>query len=285
MPAVGHPREIDWGSGDVVLLAMKSTETAGALRELAAVADPRTPIFCVQNGVANEPSALRLFARVYGVHVIFPATHLDPGVVPHRRRQSRGSSTSGRYPSGVDATAEQVTAVLRSATFESVPRADIMRRKYTKLLGNLGNAVDAVCTPGDARKALTARLRDEGVAALEAAGIPFLPFEEDRARRGNILTMKPINGQQRTGSSSWQSLARATGSIEADYLNGEIVLLGRQFGVPTPANELARQLANEAARAGSPPGLLTPEEFLERLDATEADGEAATSEPGVRPRV
>lgn len=28
------------------------------------------------------------------------------------------------------------------------------------------------------------------------------------------------------GGSSWQSLARGTGTVEADYLNGEISLLG-----------------------------------------------------------
>ena len=40
----------------------------------------------------------------------------------------------------------------------------------------------------------------------------------------------------RTGGSSTQSLARGTGSIETDWLNGEIVLLGRLHGVPMPAN-------------------------------------------------
>ena len=30
------------------------------------------------------------------------------------------------------------------------------------------------------------------------------------------------------GGSSWQSIKRGTGNIEADYLNGEIVQLGRQ---------------------------------------------------------
>ena len=40
----------------------------------------------------------------------------------------------------------------------------------------------------------------------------------------------------RGGSSTWQSLTRGTGDIECDFLNGEIALLGRLFGVPTPAN-------------------------------------------------
>jgi lysophospholipase L1-like esterase len=37
-------------------------------------------------------------------------------------------------------------------------------------------------------------------------------------------------------------LARATGSIETDYLNGEIAMLGRLHGVPTPVNALLQDL-------------------------------------------
>ncbi len=289
VPAVGHPREIDWRPDDVVLLAMKSGGTADALSALAGVVDPRTPIVCVQNAVANERAALRVFPNVYGVHVMFPAAHLTPGVVQAQSSPVSGILDLGRYPHGVDGTAEQVAAAFGAATFVSEPRPDITRWKYTKLLGNLGNAIDAVCGRGDARRVAVDRIRSEGMAVLRAAGIPFVPFVEDRARRGDILQVKPVNGQARTGGSSWQSLARATGSIEADYLNGEIVLEGRLHGVPTPANELARQLANRAARDGTPPGSLPPEDFVALLDAEDEAferslrTEAAERDGGVLP--
>jgi 2-dehydropantoate 2-reductase len=73
---------------------------------------------------------------------------------------------------------------------------------------------------------------------------------------------RPVNGSARSGGSSWQSLARGTGSIEADFLNGEIVLLGREHGVPTPVNEALQRLANQAAREGSAPGSMTPRKVL-----------------------
>ena len=53
----------------------------------------------------------------------------------------------------------------------------------------------------------------------------------------------------RGGSSTWQSLTRTTGDIECDFLNGEIALLGRMHGVPTPANSLVQRLAREGAVA------------------------------------
>jgi 2-dehydropantoate 2-reductase len=80
--------------------------------------------------------------------------------------------------------------------------------------------------------------------------------------------MWPVPGQPRNASSSWQSLARGTGTIEADYLNGEIVLLGRLYGVPTPVNVLLQQVANRMAREGLPPGSMTVADLEAQLGRT-----------------
>ena len=66
-------------------------------------------------------------------------------------------------------------------------------------------------------------------------------------------------------ASSWQSLARGTGSIEADYLNGEIVFLGRLHGVPTPVNLLLQRTAAQAAREGRAAGSMTVEELIQMV--------------------
>ncbi len=66
--------------------------------------------------------------------------------------------------------------------------------------------------------------------------------------------MRAVGGAVRGGGSSWQSLARGTGSIEADFLNGEVVLMGRLHGVPTPVNAVLQQVAGELARQGAAPG-------------------------------
>jgi 2-dehydropantoate 2-reductase len=254
LPAVAGPAEVDWRAGDVVLLAMKSMDTEAALRALAAHADPTVPVVCVQNGVANERAALRMFENVYAVCVMFPATHLTPGVVVANSSPVPAILDIGRYPDGVDMTAAAVAEAFRAATCHSLPRPDVMRWKYAKLLLNLGNAVEAVHGSVDGHEALLGRLRAEGEAVLRAAGIPYASAEEDRQRRGTILQVRPVAGQIRGGGSSWQSLVRGTGTIEADYLNGEIVLLGRLYGVPTPDNERIRRLANQYARERRPPG-------------------------------
>lgn len=260
VPVAGHPSELALGADDVVLLTMKSQDTVAAIADLP----PDVAVVCAQNGVANEREVLRRFERTYGICVMMPTSFTEPGVVQAQSSPITGLLDIGRYPDGVDDVAESVAAALASATFESVPRPDVMRWKHAKLLMNLGNAIQALCAPGGTKE-LIERVRAEGIAALTAAGIPFASDEEDAARRGDLLTMRPIAGTMRGGGSTWQSFARGTGSIETDHLNGEIALLGRLHGVPTPVNALVQRLANDAARRRTPPGSMTADEVLALL--------------------
>ncbi len=260
------PGEAEIGADDLVLLGMKSQDTPAALVALRRAVPPSTPVVCLQNGVDNERAALRLFANVYGVCVMCPAAHLEPGVVQAFSSPIPGLLDVGRYPTGRDQFSRRLAAAFGAARFDSVDRADIMRWKYCKLLMNLGNAVEAVFVP-DARSEISALARDEGVACLHAAGIDFASAEEDAARRDHLLTVEEIDGRPRGGGSSWQSLQRGTGTIESDYLNGEIVLLGRRCGVPTPVNAVLQEVAFDLARAGVPPGTMPAATFFERLAA------------------
>jgi 2-dehydropantoate 2-reductase len=258
IPVVEHPAEIDFRDGDVVMLTMKSQDTVAALAELAAAAPAEIPVVCAQNGVVNERAALRRFAHVYAVVVMLPATHLEPGVVQASSAPATGILDVGRYPRGVDETARLLADALGRSTFSSHAVPEIMRWKYRKLLMNLGNAVEAVfALPEDRERALDLLARREGEACLRAAGIDFASVEEDRARRGDLVRVLAVRGEVRGGGSSWQSLARGAGVIEADYLNGEIVLLGRLHGTPTPVNEALGRLANRSAGERRPPRSLT----------------------------
>ncbi|RIQ37833.1 ketopantoate reductase family protein [Jiangella rhizosphaerae] len=270
VPVYGSPAEAGVEAGDVVILTMKSQDTPAALEALRAVADPSTPVVCVQNGVANERLALRLFSHVYGVCVMFPAAHVEPGVVQARSAPTPGILDIGRYPAGIDDTGRSVAGAFAKAGFVSEPREDIMRWKYRKLVMNLGNAVTALCgadDPDGAAAEVLALVRAEGEAVLAAAGIDVVDEQTDRERRAGILRMPAFEGRAPDGGSSVQSLLRGTGSIEADYLNGEIVLLARLHGVPAPANDLVRQLAVVAARERVAPGSVPASELLERLRA------------------
>jgi 2-dehydropantoate 2-reductase len=264
--AVGHPSELGWRDGDVVLLGMKSQHTAGALDDLvAAAAPPDLPVLCLQNGVANERRVLRRFARTYGVCVMLPAEHLEPGVVRAYSAPITGNLDLGRFPSGVDDLATDVAAALSSSGFSSLPLDDIMRWKHTKLLMNLGNILEAAVGRESRSGELATRVVAEGESVLQAAGIPYASWDEDEARRADGPTMKRVDGQLRDGGSTWQSLARGADSLETDDLNGEIVLQARLAGVPAPVNEMLQRLAHELVATSAPPGSLTEAELLARL--------------------
>lgn len=266
VPVVSDARELDLGADDVVLLAVKGQDTRTALESIAhGPAD--LPIACLQNGVDNERQALRRTSRVYAVPVMLPATYLTPGVVDASSAPVTGILDVGCYPSGVDAVATSISSAFATSSFSSVTNPTVMRFKWSKLLLNLGNALEAACGPIGRESALFPLARAEARAVIEAAGIDCASEEEDAERRGDLIQMRRIAGERRGGGSSWQSLARGTGSIEADLLNGEIVLQGRLHGVPTPVNALLQRAANELARTGQPPGSLTEADLLARLDA------------------
>ena len=266
IPAAGHPSEVDWQSGDVVLLTVKSQDTAGALDDLRSAAGD-VPVVCGQNGVANERAALRLFSRVYGMVVVMPSTHLEPGTVLMHSGVPGGMLDLGRYPVGADSTAEAVAADITGAGFICRADPEIMRLKYAKLLTNLMNSVQALCGLEAAAGDIVRGVRVEAMACYEAAEIDWATPEEFSERLRGVVGRQVAN-TERSGGSTWQSLMRGAGSLETDYLNGEISLLGALHGVPTPYNRMLQQAAAEAVREERRPGSYTVEELLARVAVT-----------------
>lgn len=276
MPVVTGPAELgELRPDDVLLLTVKTQHAIAALDAWGdaevtggGTAAQRLPVLCLQNGVESERLALRRFARVYGACVWLPATFLEPGVVSALCAPLTGILHLGRAAGGTDARVRAIAADLEKAGFGAPVVEDVMRWKYAKLLGNLGNAIQATTgpEPAPAKGALLLRAIREAKAVFEAAGIAHTSeAEQSAARDGKVEQPAGVRG-----GSSWQSLARGTGSIEADYLNGEICLLGRLHGVPTPVNETLRHAANIFAREGLPPGSMSIEDLTTLTDEAAA---------------
>ena len=102
---------------------------------------------------------------------------------------------------------------------------------------------------------------------LAAAGIAWRDVGAGDPRRAQLMRSAPVAGAARAGGSSTQSLARGTGSIETDFLNGEIVLLGRLHGVPAPANAWFTGLGARMARERLAPGSVAAAEIEAGLAA------------------
>ncbi|MFE9724171.1 ketopantoate reductase family protein [Streptomyces sp. NPDC005794] len=276
LPVVDRPESLDLDPDDVLVLAVKTQDSVAALDAWSArpvagggTAGERLPLICAQNGVESERLALRRFHRVYGCCVYLPASFVEPGSVIAAGAPLTGILHLGRYPSGTDDTVRAVAADWEKARLEAPVVPDVMRWKYAKLLSNLANAIEAVTgvLEGPEGFALFDRARAEGRAVLAAAGIEATGSAEQEEARGGRIRFDPFDGSERAGGSSWQSLSRGTGTIEADYLNGEIVLLGRLHGVPAPVNDVLRRTANAFARERRAAGSMTVAELTALVDA------------------
>jgi len=266
-PCVSDPTEIDFRQDDAILLTMKTQDTLAALERLRVAGVTGQPIFCVQNGVTNERLALRHFPEVHGVTVMMPAAISAPGEIAAHSVPRHGIFDIGRYPGGSNAHDTKLAQALEAANVAAFVSQDVMQSKYGKLILNLSNILQAALGLDADYKHLETLLRTEAEAAYKAAGIPWRDLGAADARRAQLMNQKPIAGLDRLGSSTTQSLARGGGSIETDYLNGEIVLLGRLHGVPVPANTYFTELGARMAREGLKPGAVSLAEAEAQLSA------------------
>ena len=264
---VADPSEIGFRPDDAILLTMKTQDTLPALERLRAAGVSRQPIFCIQNGVTNERLALRRFPNVHGVTVMMPAGFEAPGEVNAFSSPRHGIFDVGRYPSGRDQDDDALAEALNGANIAAFVLPDVMASKYGKLIMNLNNILEAALGPGVDAKRFTAVLQAEAKAAFTAAGIAWHDRGASDPRRANLMQIRPIAGVGRAGNSSVQSLARGTGSIETDYLNGEVTLLSRLHGLPCPANDYFVTLSARLVQEKLKPGAVTIDEIEAGLRA------------------
>ncbi|WP_333897880.1 ketopantoate reductase family protein [Agrobacterium pusense] len=246
---------------DVLLLTVKAQDAISALAfwswqnvsNTTAPAAAQLPIVTFQNGLATEANALRTFSRVYGASILTPARFTETGKVVVGGEPQLGIVTVGRFPLGQDDVTTQVTADLNRAGYLAEASDDIRRWKAAKLLHNVRNVLELFDGPADLNDKISAALVDEARHVLDAAGYTLASPSERTVDISN-WRVAPNSGIHPGQQSTWQSFRRGASS-EVDFLNGEIVLLGRLHNVPTPYNDAVQTLAGKLAQQG---GFLKP---------------------------
>jgi 2-dehydropantoate 2-reductase len=267
VPAVTSPDQVVFRPDDVVFMCMKGQNTEDALRDLYSVTKD-VPIFCLQNGVRNEEMASQRFPRVYGAMVRIGAEYLtDDEVVC--RRDPPGWLILGQYPNGQDRLCEEAAQAVRNAGFFARVSANVMPYKWGKLLANLGNAIDGITgSRGQEVELIAQAAGQEFTELLTQAGIKWIS-QEDVAKDWPEVSRPPRASLKTTGfSSTWQSLTRQQGSVETEFLNGEIVRLARQLGQTAPVNQKLLQLTQDMAAHHEKPGKYTLVRLCEILGIT-----------------
>lgn len=255
VPVVSGPADIRLEPDDVLVLAVKAQDIENVLQTWSwlpvagggVAAD--LPVLTLQNGLATEDAVLRRFREVYAATAWIAASHLTPGEVISPSWPSVGIVWLGAHHGGSSERAERIAADLRSARFAATAVSEVARWKAHKLRGNVTNGLDLFAGDESDLATAGALLLAELDAVYAAAGIvPIDPA--DVVGAVPALQIDAVPGHEIHRRSTWQSFARGAGS-EVDYLNGEIVLLGRRHGVPTPVNEALQRALGLRSATGS----------------------------------
>jgi 2-dehydropantoate 2-reductase len=287
--AVTSPHDITPHADDVLMLAVKSSQTNQCIHELHEVFSQTTPLFCVQNGVRNETTAAERFLHVYGVMIAACVNILEPGVIAHTFKQDL---VLGNYPLGCDETATKVAQDLSNAGFNAVLSAHVMAAKWGKLVLNLTNSLLAI-TGQHLQLAwslpevslLMAEVQEEALRVIEAAGIPLeegnSPLDafaltqksrqvgESPRNEDAIRAAENLPEYERTYVSTCADLQQKRGETEAGYLNGEIILLGEKHHIPTPYNFTLLDVVERMAAQHLLPGHYSVSELRQMIERRE----------------
>jgi 2-dehydropantoate 2-reductase len=220
---------------DVVLFCVKTTDTAGVSRQLAAILPSTAVVVSLQNGV-NNAEEIRAASGIVAVPaVVYVAASVPaPGSVKHF---GRGDLVIGPN----NETTGHIANLFTSADIPCRISDNIEGELWTKLIWNCAlNAVSAlgrvtygeIIASADAKQLIEAAVF-ETLRVARTKGIHPPGLEDPRAAlAGSFKIAEQMSG---TRSSTAQDLARGK-RTEIDSLNGYVARLGAQLGVPTPVN-------------------------------------------------
>jgi 2-dehydropantoate 2-reductase len=220
---------------DVVLLSVKTTDTAAASRALAKDISPHAIAISLQNGVNNVEEIRRASGIAALPAVVYVAAAMPaPGQLKHL----------GRGDLVVGPKNEQTEMIANLFSRAHVPcrmSENIEGELWTKLVWNC--ALNAVSGLGRARygeiiasadaKRVVERAVHEVLAVAKAKGIhPAGLQDPEMAVAGAFKIAEQMSA---TRSSTAQDMARNK-KTEIDSLNGHVARLGEELKVPVPVN-------------------------------------------------
>ena len=220
----------------LVIVTVKSYDTAATAEAIAPVVTPDTIVLSLQNGIENEgrlAAALGL-PPILGAMTQIGAELVAPGVVRH---VAQGTIVFGEMSGHESERTRALTQLFTSASVRHRLSSNILLMLWDKLSWNASfNAVttltrrtsgDAARHPGSARLLREAML--EVIAVAHAQGIML-----DPDRVGSVIAHAAEHlGTLRT--SMLQDVERGK-PLEYDAINGAVVRVGEALGVPTPLN-------------------------------------------------
>ena len=227
------------GVSDLVIVFVKSVNTAEALQQNKALFGANTMVLTLQNGYGNAEDIMPYIKpeNLFVGTTSGGATTLGPGHVFQARI---GLTRIGVVKGGDFSRAGVIVDVLNESGFTSEASEDVLNAIWEKLLVNSGlnallallNARNAFIGESEQALELGKRLLKEGIAVAKAEGYDF--SADEIARQYYIEGVKGSIGHNRCSMLQDVEKRRKT---EVERINGAIAELGKKHGIPVPLNE------------------------------------------------
>lgn len=226
------------GPIDLVIVLVKSFDTASAMQAATALVGPDTVVLSLQNGLGHEDILADIVGRS---HVLAGKTYVG-GVMQAPGRIIAGTEGKetliGELDGSVSPRAQRIAEAFNQAGLATTVSDNIMGTIWDKLLINVATGA----LSGITRLTYGALYK---IAEVEATAIAAVQEAMDVARASGVHLsytdpqapwLKAAAGLPDDFKTSMlQSLEK--GSVtEIDFINGAVVRLGQRLGVPTPVN-------------------------------------------------
>jgi len=234
-PAAADPRELP--KPDLIILSVKAYDLDEVLTQIEPVMTNRTVILTLQNGVDTEDRIVARFHRdcvVGGIAYIYSKI-AEPGVIDHYKR---GTVAIGELMGYQSARLLAIADLFKQAGIPCQLTEDVRRSKWEKMCWNCVFNPLTVLIDDKVAKALDHpemlrvihQIVGEVVAVAATVKVPLAADMADKVVRWT----QEIRDIHTSMYDDWKA-GRPT---EIDFLNGYVAKIGREFGIPTPLNDM-----------------------------------------------
>ena len=233
--ATTDPKEI--GVVDLLVVFVHYKFLEAAVRNALPMIDDHTMIRCLQNGYGNYDEIAKVVPEEQIIigNTAFGATPIEPG---HVRHTGYGATNMGSPKAPIEKV-EEVAEAFRIAGLETDVHENVMNAIWHKLSANVAiNGVSALLgTPNgfiaknEYANELAKRLIKEAIEVANASGCT-LDYEEELEHAYEVS-----RATDETISSMVQAVTHQR-ETEIRIINGAVVKLGQEHGIPTPCNEM-----------------------------------------------
>ena len=227
----------DIGPVDFVLFCVKAYDNAVAAEQIRPLIGPETIVLSVQNGIDNEQQIGEVIGPdpILGCVSYVSSTIKSPGVIA--QTGGPGTIVFGEMHGGTSARAETLQSTLQNSGITAELHSDIQTALWQKFLGICGvNGVTAltrlpmgeIVACEETRSLMRSTMEEvEAVARTSGANLPEGCVDQ---------SMEFFSGVEPSVRGSMYYDLAAGRRLELDVLNGTVVRLGNEYGIPTPIN-------------------------------------------------